>query len=45
MTFAQEAILKRIEEKESWATRFHDGTSYDNTVAYHESHGDYSEYC
>lgn len=44
-TFAQEAVLQKINEKTMWATEFQDGLDNDNIVAYNESHGDYSEYC
>ena len=46
--FAQEAILKRIEEKEKFETEFQDCFNNNKTIiieAYNELHGDYSEYC
>lgn len=43
MTFAQQAILNEIETKRN-SIIFQNGLS-NETVAYNESHGDYSEYC
>ena len=44
MTFAQEAILKRIEEKSEWRENFQDyqeHTDYDAYSDYNDCHGDY----
>lgn len=43
MTFAQETILNEIETKRN-SVLFQNGL-LNKTVAYNESHGDYSEYC
>ena len=43
MTFAQHTILNEIETKRN-SILFQNGLS-NETVAYNESHGDYSEYC
>lgn len=43
-TYAQNAILKRIEEKETWAVNFQDyqeHTDYDAYSDYNDCHGDY----
>lgn len=43
-TFAQDAILKRIEEKAEWKENFQDyqeHTDYDAYSDYNDCHGDY----
>lgn len=44
-TFAREAILRRIYEKAEWKTNYQGCYNHDKITAYHELHGDYSEYC
>lgn len=46
-TFAQKAILKRIEEKAEWKENFQDyseHTDYDAYTDYNDCHGDYYDY-
>ena len=46
-TFAQGAILKRIEEKSEWRENFQDyseHTDYDAYTDYNDCHGDYYDY-
>lgn len=44
ITYAQEAILKRIVEKKEWEDKFQDyseHTDYDAYTDYNDCHGDY----
>lgn len=43
--FAHDAILCRINEKTGWKIDPQDYFNHDKIIAYHELHGDYSEYC
>lgn len=46
-TFAQESILKRIEEKSEWGNNFQDyseHTDYEAYTDYNDCHGDYYDY-
>lgn len=46
-TYAQESILKRIDEKQEWIEKFQDyseHTDYEAYTDYNDCHGDYYDY-